>query len=96
MKDARSVVIRPVVSEKSYEMIEQNRYTFEVDKEAKKPEIAKAVEEIFHVTVTNVNTMRVNGKPRRVRFAKGLTRSWKKAVVTLKEGDTIKEFGAAH
>ena len=92
MKDARSVVIRPVVSEKSYEMIEQNRYTFEVDKEAKKPEIAKAVEEIFHVTVTNVNTMRVNGKPRRVRYAKGLTRSWKKAVVTLKEGDTIDLF----
>ena len=92
MKDARQVVLRPVISEKSYEMIEQNRYTFEVDKEAKKPEIAKAVEEIFHVTVTNVNTMRVNGKPRRVRFAKGLTRSWKKAVVTLKEGDTIDLF----
>lgn len=92
MKDAHSIVIRPVVSEKSYEMIEHNRYTFEVDKEAKKPEIAKAIEEIFHVTVTNVNTMRVNGKPRRVRFAKGLTRSWKKAVVTLKEGDTIDLF----
>ncbi len=92
MKDARAIVIRPVVSEKSYEMIEHNRYTFEVDKEAKKPEIAKAVEEIVHVTVTNVNTMRVNGKPRRVRYAKGLTRSWKKAVVTLKEGDTIDLF----
>ncbi len=92
MKDAHSIVIRPVVSEKSYEMIEHNRYTFEVDKEAKKPEIAKAVEEIFNVTVTNVNTMRVSGKPRRVRYAKGLTRSWKKAVVTLKEGDTIDLF----
>jgi large subunit ribosomal protein L23 len=73
-------------------MIEHNRYTFEVDKEASKPEIAKAVEEIFNVTVKNVNTMRVNGKPRRVRFAKGLTRSWKKAVVTLKEGDSIEFF----
>jgi large subunit ribosomal protein L23 len=92
MKDARSIVIRPVISEKSYEMIEHNRYTFEVDKEASKPEIAKAVEEIFNVTVKNVNTMRVNGKPRRVRFAKGLTRSWKKAVVTLKEGDSIEFF----
>jgi large subunit ribosomal protein L23 len=92
MKDARSIVIRPVISEKSYEMIEHNRYTFEVDKEASKPEIAKAVEEIFNVTVTDVNTMRVNGKPRRVRFAKGLTRSWKKAVVTLKDGDSIEFF----
>lgn len=92
MKDARQIVIRPIISEKSYEMIEHNRYTFEVAKEAKKPEIASAVEEIFHVTVTDVNTMRVNGKPRRVRYNKGLSRSWKKAVVTLKEGDTIEFF----
>jgi large subunit ribosomal protein L23 len=92
MKDARQIVIRPVISEKSYEMIEHNRYTFEVDKEAKKPEIAKAVEEIFQVKVTDVNTMRVNGKPRRVRTAKGLTRTWKKAVVTLKDGDSIEFF----
>lgn len=92
MKDARQIVHRPIISEKSYAMIEHNRYTFEVDKEAKKPEIAKAVEEIFNVTVTNVNTMRVNGKPRRVRVNKGLTRSWKKAVVTLKDGDHIEFF----
>lgn len=92
MKDPRQVVIRPIVSEKSYEMIEHNRYTFEVDKEAKKPEIAQAVQDIFNVTVTNVNTMRVNGKPRRVRYNKGLTRSWKKAVVTLKDGDHIEFF----
>ncbi len=92
MKDPRQVVLRPIISEKSYEMIEQNRYTFEVDKESKKPEIARAVEEIFNVTVTNVNTMRVNGKPRRLRYNKGLTRSWKKAVVTLKDGDRIEFF----
>ena len=92
MKDARQIVIRPIISEKSYAMIEHNRYTFEVAKEAKKPEIATAVEEIFNVTVTDVNTMRVNGKPRRVRYNKGLTRSWKKAVVTLKEGDQIEFF----
>jgi len=90
--DARSVIIRPIVSEKSYAMMEQNRYTFEVDKRASKPHIAQAVEEIFGVTVTNVNTMNVSGKPRRVRYAKGLTRSWKKAVVTLKQGDTIDFF----
>ncbi len=92
MKDARQIVIRPIISEKSYAMIEHNRYTFEVAKEAKKPEIASAVQDIFNVTVTNVNTMRVNGKPRRVRYNKGLTRSWKKAVVTLKEGDHIEFF----
>jgi large subunit ribosomal protein L23 len=92
MRDARQIVIRPVVSEKSYGMIEHNRYTFEVDKEASKPQIAAAIEEIFGVTVTRVNTMRVNGKPRRVRYSKGLTRSWKKAIVTLKEGDSIEFF----
>lgn len=89
MMDARDVIIRPIVSEKSFEMIEQNRYTFEVDKRATKPQIAKAVSEIFGVTVTDVNTMNVSGKPRRLRYAKGLTRAWKKAIVTLKEGDSI-------
>lgn len=92
MKDPRQIVLRPIISEKSYAMIEHNRYTFEVAKEAKKPEIASAVQDIFNVTVTNVNTMRVNGKPRRVRYNKGLTRSWKKAVVTLKDGDHIEFF----
>ncbi len=92
MRDPRQVVIRPVVSEKSYGLIEHNRYTFEVDKESTKPQIAAAVEEIFGVKVTDVNTMRVSGKPRRVRYAKGLSRSWKKAVVTLREGDSIEFF----
>ena len=91
--DARDIIMRPVVSEKSYEMIEHNRYTFEVDVRASKPEIAQAVEEIFKVKVTGVNTMRVPGKARRVRVVKGMTRAWKKAIVTLKEGDSIKEFG---
>jgi large subunit ribosomal protein L23 len=91
--EARDVVKRPVVSEKTYKMIENNRYTFEVDIRASKPEIAQAVEEIFKVKVTNVNTMRVPGKSRRVRVVKGMTSAWKKAIVTLKEGDSIKEFG---
>jgi large subunit ribosomal protein L23 len=90
--DAREIVRRPVVSEKSYSMIEHNRYTFEVEKTARKPEIARAVEEIFKVTVVKVNTMNVPGKSRRVRFAKGMTPAWKKAVVTLKEGDKIEFF----
>lgn len=92
MADARDIIIRPVVSEKSYDMIEENRYTFEVAKTASKPQIASAISEVFGVTVTNVNTMNVSGKPRRLRHAKGLTRSWKKAIVTLKQGDSIEFF----
>lgn len=94
MADARQIVLRPIVSEKSYRMIEHNRYTFEVAKTATKIEIGRAVEEIFDVTVVKVNTMRVNGKPRRVRTALGKTRDWKKAVVTLKDGDSIELFAA--
>jgi large subunit ribosomal protein L23 len=90
--DARSVIIRPIISEKSYAGIENNRYTFEVDKHASKPEIADAVAEVFKVTVKKVNTMRVPGKMRRQRTSQGLTRTWKKAVVTLKEGDKIEFF----
>ncbi|HZL06807.1 MAG TPA: 50S ribosomal protein L23 [Coriobacteriia bacterium] len=92
MYDARSIIIRPVVSEKSYKLMEFNRYTFEVDKRATKPHIASAIEEIFGVTVTSVNTINVPGKPRRLRYNKGVTRTWKKAVVTLKDGDKIDLF----
>lgn len=92
--DGRDIIIRPVVSEKSYEMIGDNRYTFEVAKDATKPQIAKAVEEVFGVTVTSVNTMNVSGKPRRLRYRAGHSRSWKKAIVTLQEGDTIEFFQA--
>jgi large subunit ribosomal protein L23 len=95
MYDPRDIIIRPVISEKSYDMIAHNRYTFEVAKGARKPQIAAAITEIFGVTVTSVNTMNVTGKPRRVRAAKGKTRDWKKAVVTLKAGDSI-EFFQAH
>ena len=89
---AHDIIIRPVVSEKSYDLMEQNRYTFEVDRRAKKEQIASAVEEVFGVTVLKVNTMNVAGKPRRLRYNKGLSRSWKKAIVTLKQGDTIDLF----
>lgn len=92
MYDPRDIIIRPIISEKSYGLVEQNRYTFEVAKSANKTQIAQAIAEIFSVTVTGVNTMNVNGKPRRVRYAKGKTRDWKKAVVTLKSGDSIDVF----
>ncbi len=90
--DPRDIILRPVVSEKSYDLIAQNRYTFEVAKRATKPQIAEAIEEIFGVRVAKVNTMNVTGKPRRLRWRTGTTRSWKKAVVTLKEGETIEFF----
>lgn len=94
MYDPRDIILRPIVSEKSYDLIGQNRYTFEVAKTSNKTQISQAITEIFGVTVTKVNTMNVTGKPRRVRYAKGKTRDWKKAVVTLKEGDTIDIFPA--
>ena len=90
--EAREIIIRPVISERAFDMQEYNRYTFEVDKRANKIEIAKAVEEIFGVHVKKVNTVNVKPKPKRVRYAKGLTRTWKKAIVTLAEGETIELF----
>lgn len=96
MYDPRQIIIRPIVSEKTFSMTEeQNRYTFEVAKTATKPQIAQAIEEIFEVKVLKVNTMNVKGKPRRVRYQMGKTRSWKKAIVTLAEGNTIEIFPGA-
>ncbi len=92
MKDPREVIIRPVISEHSYDMMENNTYTFEVAKDSNKVEIAQAVEKIFDVKVTKVNTLNVKSKPKRQRYVEGRTRTWKKAMVTLKEGDTIELF----
>ncbi len=93
MQDPRQVILRPIVSERSYDLIGDNRYTFEVAKQANKIEISQAIESIFGVKVLKVNTMSVKGKPKRVRYAKGYSRSWKKAIVTLAEGETIEAFG---
>ncbi len=90
--NAHDVIIRPIVSEKTYALMEMNRYTFEVDRDSKKEQIAQAVADVFGVTVLKVNTMNVSGKPRRLRYSKGLSRSWKKAIVTVKDGDTIDLF----
>ena len=91
--DAHSIIIRPIVSERSYDLMEQNKYTFEVARGANKYQIKDAIEELFSVKVESVNT--INGKPKkkRVRYIAGYTRQWKKAVVTLKEGETIEIFG---
>ena len=94
MKDPRSIIIRPIITEHSYDAMEQNKYTFEVAKNANKVEIAKAIEELFNVKVVKVNTLNVKPKTKRVRVVEGLTRTWKKAVVTLKDGDTIEIFAS--
>ena len=94
MKDARDIIIRPIITEHSYDMIEKNKYTFEVAKTANKIEIAKAVEELFGVTVKKVNTLNVKPKKKRVRYRLGFTRSWKKAMVTIAEGETIEIFAS--
>ena len=92
--EAREIIIRPVISERAFDMQEYNRYTFEVDKRANKIEIAKAVEEIFGVTVKKVNTLNVKPKKKRVRYIAGYTRTWKKAMVTIAEGETIEIFAS--
>ena len=91
--EARQIIIRPVITERSFDMQEYNRFTFEVAKTASKIEIAKAVEEIFDVKVLKVNTVNVKSKKKRMRNIEGKTRTWKKAIVTLAEGDTIEVFG---
>lgn len=93
MRDARKIIIRPMITEKGTRIRERgNQYLFEVDTSANKIEIKHAVEEIFSVNVVSVRTMGFGGKPRRMgRFA-GRTSKWKKAVVTLKEGQTIDVF----
>ena len=89
-KDPREVIIRPIITERAFDSIDdENRYTFEVAKTSNKIEIAKAIQEIFNVTVVKVNTMNVKAKPKRVRYQKGYTRTWKKAIVKLAEGDSI-------
>ena len=94
MKDPREVIIRPIITEHSYDMMEKNTYTFEVAKDSNKVEIAQAVEAIFNVKVVKVNTLNVKPKPKRGRYQLGQTRTWKKAMVTLKEGDTIELFAS--
>ena len=94
MKDPREVIIRPVITEHSYDMMNNNTYTFEVAKSSNKVEIAQAIEAIFNVKVVKVNTLNVKSKPKRVRYQVGRTRTWKKAMVTLKDGDTIELFNA--
>lgn len=94
--DPRDVILRPIVSEKSYAALDQNVYTFEVAPDANKIEIKHAVEQIFGVTVVNVNTMNRAGKRKRNRRTGtwGRRADQKRAVVSLAAGDTIEIFGS--
>ncbi|AUI49696.1 50S ribosomal protein L23 [Arthrobacter crystallopoietes] len=92
VKDPRDVVIAPVVSEKSYGLIDEGKYTFLVDPRSNKTEIKLAVEKIFSVKVDSINTINRAGKRKRTRFGWGQRKNTKRAIVTLKEG-TIDIFG---
>jgi large subunit ribosomal protein L23 len=89
------VLIRPVVSEKSYEQITQNKYTFKVHQDAHKTQVRQAVEQLFDVTVVSVNILKVQPKPKRRGLTRGIRPGWKKAVVQLKPGDSIEIFEGA-
>ena len=88
----RSVIIKPVISEKSYELLSANKYTFRVHDRAHKTQVRQAVEEIFSVRVQHVRTMSVKSKPKRRGWTSGKTRQWKKAVVQLHPEDSIELF----
>jgi large subunit ribosomal protein L23 len=94
MKTPRDVIIRPVVSEKSYGALELNTYTFLVDPRSNKTEIKEAIQKIWNVRVTSVNTLNRKGKVKRRRFTQGKRADQKRAIVTLAEGDSIEIFEA--
>nr|WP_076389016.1 50S ribosomal protein L23 [Vaginimicrobium propionicum] len=93
INDPRDILIAPVVSEKSYALIDENKYTFIVDPRANKTQIKIAVEKIFGVKVTSVNTMNRQGKTRRTRTGIGRTANTKRAIVSVAEGQRIDIFG---
>ena len=93
MKDPRDVILAPVVSEKSYDQVQDNNiYTFVVDRRANKTEIKQAVQHIFDVRVVRVNTMNRQGKVKRTGWVRGRRKDTKRALVTLATGDTIDIF----
>jgi large subunit ribosomal protein L23 len=93
--DPRQVIIEPVVSEKSYALMADGKYTFRIDDRAHKTQVSRAVEEIFGVTVVDVRTLKVRSKPKRRGLHSGRTRGWKKAIVQLAPGDRIELFEGA-
>ncbi len=94
IKDPRDILLAPVVSEKSYAHIDENKYTFLVDPRATKTEIKIAVEKVFNVTVLTVNTINRKGQVRRTRYGYGRRPDTKRAIVTLADGQSIDLFGS--
>jgi large subunit ribosomal protein L23 len=92
MVEAEKIILRPIISEKSYAQIDHNRYTFAVHPDAHKTMIAQAVEQLFDVKVVDVATANVRPKPKRRGWSRGRTAAWKKAVVELAPGDKIEFF----
>jgi len=92
MKTVQDIIVRPIITENSMMMIEAKKYVFEVAKDATKPEIAKAVAEMFKVDVECVNTINMKKKPKRMGYNRGYTKAWKKAIVTLKADSKTIEF----
>ncbi|WP_298780102.1 50S ribosomal protein L23 [uncultured Fretibacterium sp.] len=92
---AHDIIIRPVITEKSSALMELNKYTFEVRRDVNKIQIRNAVEEAFKVKVLSVNTINVKSKPKRMGASIGRTRSWKKAIVSLPQGQRIEFFEGA-
>ena len=92
--EARDILIRPLITERTTDLMTQGKYVFVVDKRANKIQIADAVKEVFNVKVENVNTVNVKGKKKRMGRSVGKTASYKKAIVKLAAGETIEFFSA--
>jgi len=89
------VLLAPVVSEKSYSLIEEGQYVFRIHPDAHRTQVRQAVEELFNVHVEGVNVLKVQPKPKRRGMTKGIRPGWKKAIVQLREGETIEIFEGA-
>ena len=92
MKTVQDIIIKPLITESSMDMMADKKYAFKVMKDATKPEIAKAVEEMFGVKVLDVNTINMKRKPKRLGVHSGYTAAWKKAIVTLTADSKAIEF----
>ena len=92
MKMIQDIIVKPIITEASMDMVADKKYVFKVLKSATKPEIAKAVEEMFKVEVLSVNTINMKRKPKRLGVHAGYTSEWKKAIVTLKPDSKTIEF----
>ena len=85
-KDPRDIIIKPIISEKSYSLIDEGKYTFEVDPRSNKTEIKQAIEAIFNVKIDSINTLNRKGKTRRTKFGMGKRKDTKRAIVSLHSG----------